>query len=107
MVRVPELTGGSQLTAEEVILIQNLQSGNFQDETPGGVINGVNQVFTLAAAPSPAESLVLFLNGSRLQVGVDYTLSGTTITFTFAPGVGDPAQDATYILRAYYLRDTA
>jgi len=36
-------------------------AGTFVDsETPAGTINGVNAVFTLAVAPSPASSLFLF-----------------------------------------------
>jgi hypothetical protein len=52
------------------------------DEIPGGTINGTNAVFTLAAAPSPALSLELYKNGLLLQQSGDYTLSGSTITFT-------------------------
>lgn len=96
-VRVP--SGGSQLASDEVILIQNLQNGSYQSETPGGSVNGSNTAFTLAAAPSPAASLFLFLNGARLEGGgVDYTLSSANLTMTYAPQTGD-------ILRAYYLRD--
>lgn len=50
-------------------------------ETPAGAIDGVNAIFTLAVAPNPASSLVLFQNGLRLRVGDDYNLSGNTITF--------------------------
>lgn len=106
MVRVPDVAGG--LDPSEVILIQNLQAGNYQSETPSGTINGVNVTFTLSAAPSPASSLFLFLNGSRLAPGgADFTLSGSTITFTFAPGTGVPEEDALVKMAAYYLRDTA
>lgn len=48
-----------------------------------GVINGINAVFTLSQAPSPATSLQLFKNGMRMKRGAgrDYQLSGLTITF--------------------------
>lgn len=64
---------------------------NFADaETPSGTINGVNTTFTLAAAPSPAGSLELFLNGVLQKAGgADYTLSSATITTTVAPQTGD------------------
>src|SRR5262245_26122168 len=40
---------------------------NFVDgESPAGVIDGVNSVFTLANAPNPAASLQLFRNGQKL-----------------------------------------
>lgn len=59
---------------------------NFSDsETPSGTINSSNTVFTLANSPSPATSLILHLNGQILTQGVEYTLSGSTITFATAP----------------------
>lgn len=72
--------------------LQNVQkTADLTDnEVPSGTINGSNTVFTLANAPSPASSLQLFLNG-LLQTagGVDYTLSGDTITYATAPETGD------------------
>jgi hypothetical protein len=60
-------------------------------ETPAGAINGLNAVFTLVSAPSPASSLELYRNGVLQKVGLDYTLAGSTITFATAsvPGVED------------------
>lgn len=61
-------------------------------ETPGGIIDGVNLTFTLAAAPNPASGLKLYKNGVLLQLGGDYTLSGNTVTFinaTITPQPGD------------------
>jgi hypothetical protein len=64
-------------------------------EVPSGTINGSNVTFTLAHAPNPALSLLLFLvgTGSRLlQIqGIDYTLSGSTITMSVAP-TSSPAE---------------
>lgn len=53
------------------------------NEAPSGVVNGTNGVFTLAMAPSPSSSLLLFRNGLLMLVGAgnDYTLSTNTITF--------------------------
>lgn len=70
---------------------------NFGDaETPTGTVDGVNAAFTLTHAPSPATSLMLELNGiMQAPAGVDYTLSGTTITYGVAPGSGS-------IHRAWY-----
>jgi uncharacterized protein YoxC len=54
----------------------------FKDaELPSGAINGANLTFTLASAPSPAPSLMLFKNGVLLTQGVDYVVSGATVTF--------------------------
>lgn len=72
-------------------------AGNFADaETPSGTIDGSNATFTLAQTPSPAASLQLFLNGAyQTAGGVDYTLSGATITFGSAPLTSS-------IIRAHY-----
>ena len=69
-------------------------TGEFADNiTPAGTIDGVNAVFTLPQAPNPVSSLQLFNDGGQLLKagGVDYTLSGLTITYTAAstPQVGD------------------
>lgn len=57
-------------------------SGGFVDaESPAGLMNGSNTVFTLASAPNPASSLSLYWNGVYQSPGVDYTLSTNTITF--------------------------
>ncbi|MGC2656621.1 MAG: hypothetical protein WA324_01495 [Bryobacteraceae bacterium] len=66
-------------------------------ETPGGTINGGNATFTLANAPSPATSLDLYRNGLVQSVGVDYRISGNTITFLpgSIPQTGD-------LLQAFY-----
>ncbi len=65
--------------------------GFSDSEVPSGAINGSNTAFTLAFAPSPAASLELYLNGLRLDAGVDYSLSSNTITFFVAstPQTGD------------------
>jgi hypothetical protein len=71
---------------------------NFTDgETPAGTINGTNVSFTLASAPNPPASLRLVRNGLLVAPGVEYTLSGSSITFTTArtPQTGDS-------LAAYY-----
>lgn len=53
-------------------------------EVPAGAQNGVNQTYTLANAPNPALSLLLYFNGVLFLHGVDYTLSGLTITLLSA-----------------------
>ena len=60
-------------------------------ETPAGLLNGSNSIFTLAAAPSPPASLQLYRNGVLQKAGVDFTLSSNTINFTAAsrPQSGD------------------
>lgn len=59
---------------------------NFADgELPAGVVNGVNQVFTLAHTPNPTASLQLYVGLIQRGGGNDYTLAGATITFIVAP----------------------
>jgi hypothetical protein len=60
-------------------------------ETPGGVVNGVNLVFTLSQAPNPASSLHLYRNGVLQKPAVDYVLAGNSVAFLEAstPQVGD------------------
>jgi hypothetical protein len=55
-------------------------SAYFDAETPGGLVDGANNTFTLANAPSGA-SLSLFRNGLYMKAGFDYTLTGSTIQF--------------------------
>ena len=60
-------------------------------ETPAGAINGVNTVFTLSQAPSPAASLLLFRNGILQKPATDYVLVGSGVTFlsVSTPQAGD------------------
>jgi hypothetical protein len=56
-------------------------TGNFSDsETPSGTINGSNVTFTLINQPLSG-TLHLFLDGLRMKPSLDYTISGSTITF--------------------------
>jgi hypothetical protein len=67
-------------------------TASFSDnEIPGGAIDGTNVTFTLAAAPNPTTSLRLYRNGVLLEAGVEYTISGSSITFATsrAPQTGD------------------
>lgn len=60
-------------------------------EIPGGAANGSNTAFTLAFAPSPAGSLLLYRNGLLMKQGTDYVLTGNAVTFFAAatPQSGD------------------
>lgn len=58
------------------------------DETPSGLVNGVNTDFVLANTPNPATSLKVYVNGQRMKKTEDFTLSGKTITFLTAPPTG-------------------
>lgn len=62
------------------------------NETPGGTMDGVNTTFTLANTPSSG-TVAFYYNGQRLKYnsgsGGDFTVSGTNVTLTTAPIVGD------------------
>lgn len=69
-------------------------TANFIDnEIPGGVINGVNDTFTLASTPDAGTNVKLYLNGIYMRQGAseDYIISGLTITFAAGqlPQTGD------------------
>src|SRR6185312_14989536 len=65
--------------------------GFTDSEAPAGLMDGANATFVLAAAPNPAASVVLYRNGMLQKAGLDYSLSGNTITFLPAavPQAGD------------------
>jgi len=63
--------------------------GFVDQETPAGLVNGTNTVFTLANAPAPPESLQVVNNGLLLKREIDYSLTANTITF-FTSSVPQP-----------------
>jgi hypothetical protein len=70
-------------------------SGSTVEETPAGALDGENISFTLSHSPNPSASLALYLNGVEQRAGVDYALSGTTISYAVAPKSDDT-------MNAYY-----
>lgn len=61
------------------------------NETPSGIIDGVNNTFSIAAPANPTNSVSLQLNGIRLIVGVDFVFSIDQILYhpDQIPEVGD------------------
>lgn len=59
-------------------------------EVPAGLVNGVNLVYTLSQTPTTAGSVKLTVDGLmyRQGVGLDYTISGNTITMAAALETG-------------------
>lgn len=59
-------------------------------EVPGGIVDGVNNTFTLAGTPQ-GSSMLLFRNGLYMTPGFDYNLTGSTVQFVTAtiPQPGD------------------
>ena len=67
-----------------------------ENETPAGSINSTdgsdgNGIFTLASAPASTASIRLFKNGILQLLNTDFTISGTTLTYTTGrfPKTGD------------------
>ena len=50
--------------------------------------DGTNRIFTIPNAPITGGSLAIYKSGTKCAQG-EYTLSGTTITFNYAPAVGE------------------
>jgi hypothetical protein len=79
------------ISADEELVIQAITDGTYfvENGVPTGIINGSNKDFTLASIPNPATSLKVYLNGQRLKITEDYTLSGNTLSLVVAPETGD------------------
>jgi hypothetical protein len=78
------------LTSDEILVLQAIESGTFFVDwaAPTGVINGVNDDFTLASTPNPVTSFEVKLNGALLTITEDYTLVGSTLTMVTPPPTG-------------------
>ncbi len=63
-------------------------------EAPTGAVDGSNGTFLLVGTPSPSASLQVFRNGMLQKAGVDFTLTGATVTFLSGaiPQGGDVVQ---------------
>ena len=91
-VSAPNYSGGNTGGGGGGLVVGENGTGAFVDtETPAGLINGTNTVFTIAGAPNPASSLKIIRNGIQLSSSVDYTLMGNTISFISGaqPQAGD------------------
>lgn len=76
----------STLLWDYFVLMSN-PSGYVNGDIPTGLVDGINTVFTLANVPSSLKDSG-FMNGVRQQRSLDYTISGSTITFLVAPPIG-------------------
>ncbi|AZA74794.1 phage tail protein [Chryseobacterium indoltheticum] len=84
-----------RVTSASNIAVMN-PSNYIVRESPSGLVNGTNAVFSLANVPLAGKEMI-YLNGQLLEPGTgnDYTISGATITMLTIPVVGD-------IIRATY-----
>lgn len=58
-------------------------------EQPSGNVDGVNGTFTLAHTPVADTETVFKAGVQQIPGGVDYTLTGTTLTFVTPPNIGE------------------
>ena len=72
-------------------------TGFADSDVPTGLINGVNSTFVVSHAPTPPQSLQLYVNGLLMKAAADYTLQDRTISFT-QPAV----PRAGSLIQAYY-----
>ena len=95
-VSAPNNSGGTS-GGGGLVIGENGTGAFVDEEIPAGLINGTNTVFTIAGTPNPAASLKIIRNGIQLSSSIDYTLTGTTISFVSGaqPQTGD-------LLRASY-----
>ncbi len=63
-------------------------AANIVQEIPTGTLNSTNTTFTLSQIPLTG-SLILQLNGVTQAPGIEFLLSGSTITYLFAPKASD------------------
>lgn len=89
----PSSTSGYALLSNGISTDPSFQAvsiPNLYQEVPSGSINGTNTTFTLAHTPASSTNVNLFENGvqQRQGSGLDYTISGATITYLAAPPSG-------------------
>jgi len=73
------------ITAKMITDIGNNLQQPWKNISVSGAINGSNAVFTLSIAPYDPNSMHLYLAWQLQMLNIDYTLSGTTITYTTPP----------------------
>jgi hypothetical protein len=78
-------------------------TANFVDaETPSGNVDGTNLSFALANTPSLPTDVTLYKNGIVQLYGIDYTVSGSIITFSS----GEPPVTGDELLAYYRIAGT-
>jgi hypothetical protein len=82
------LQGGSSTERYHLTLAQSNSIGVAIQEAPTGTINGSNVTFVLSQTPKSNPVVSLYVDGIIQIQGVEYTLSGATITMTTAPALG-------------------
>lgn len=86
---------GSSITMIEAPTSDSILRAEYQvstefvvNETPSGVANGVNVLFTLSNTPNEGSEQI-YVNGVRMIRDTDYTMSGSSIIFSAPPSAID------------------
>lgn len=80
------LRGISNAVPEASVSIGS-SSGTWVEEIPSGTVNGSNTIFTLSNTPVD-DSYTITVNGLVRTKTTDFSISGSTLTFTWAPATG-------------------
>jgi hypothetical protein len=100
----PSAITGSQCTVDytprEAANANLAQYPVVKQEIPSGVINGINETFTLSQSPINASSVLVKCDGLLLTQGADYSILGQVLTLNPAPALGQ-------ILSVWYIVNSA
>ncbi|MBA4293919.1 hypothetical protein C0431_13230 [bacterium] len=80
MAIVLAVDGKPQFRRKQGIMPDFSGSAQASQELPSGIIDGINQIFKLKNLPI-VKSEVVYKNGILMVRGVDYMITGDTITF--------------------------
>jgi hypothetical protein len=94
-------TGSVDPVPDPILLAIDTTVQHSIGEVPVGAIDGVNTVYTVSKPIPNQDTTLIFLNGAFRFPGIDFTVSGNTITFiSFAP-TGGPM----YVIAGVVLTD--
>ncbi len=73
--------GPAPVPADKLIVVFQYEAGNvINGEVIAGIVDGTNRIFNLAFQPR-TDSIEIYINGLHLIQDINYSVSGTTITF--------------------------
>lgn len=72
------------LGIDRKLYVNSTSEVKIKGETPTGVLNGVNAVFTIVNNLKP-NSEEVYINGNRQKKPDDYNITGQTLNLTFSP----------------------
>lgn len=86
----PRITAANTWVSESAASHRSALGYSALSEAPTGAVNGVNTTYTLSTTPAEGRAVLVAVNGvlRRNDAAGDYVVSGTTITFAFAPATG-------------------